>query len=63
MLNKQSRRRNIRYRIRKKVKGTSSCPRLSVFRSNKQIYAQLGQLRVHLVQQQTNTAWNTDKTT
>ncbi|MFM9053236.1 MAG: 50S ribosomal protein L18 [Bacteroidota bacterium] len=41
MLNKQSRRRNIRYRIRKKVKGTSSCPRLSVFRSNKQIYAQL----------------------
>jgi len=41
MLRKAIRRRNIRYRIRKKVKGTPECPRLSVFRSNKQIYAQL----------------------
>ena len=36
-----NRRRNIRYRIRKKVKGTASKPRLSVFRSNKEIYCQL----------------------
>ena len=31
----------IRFRIRKKVKGTSDVPRLSVFRSNKYIYCQL----------------------
>lgn len=30
-----------RARIRGKVKGTRECPRLSVFRSNKHIYAQL----------------------
>ena len=41
MLRKQNRRRNILFRIRKKIKGTPECPRLSVFRSNKQIYAQL----------------------
>jgi large subunit ribosomal protein L18 len=35
------RRAKIKRRIRKKVFGTSSIPRLSVFRSNKQIYAQL----------------------
>lgn len=34
-------RRKIRYRIRKKVKGTAARPRLSVFRSNKEIYCQL----------------------
>ena len=28
-------------RVRKKVKGTSVCPRLSVFRSTKNIYAQI----------------------
>jgi large subunit ribosomal protein L18 len=28
-------------RIRKKIKGTKNCPRLSVFRSNKYIYCQL----------------------
>lgn len=38
---KEIRRGKIRQRIRKVVKGTSECPRLSVFRSNKQIYAQL----------------------
>ena len=38
---KLSRRQNIRYRIRAKVKGTAQKPRLSVFRSNKEIYAQL----------------------
>jgi large subunit ribosomal protein L18 len=35
------RRAKIKRRIRKKVFGTSALPRLSVFRSNKQIYAQL----------------------
>lgn len=38
---KVNRRAKIKRRIRKKVFGTSSLPRLSVFRSNKQIYAQL----------------------
>ena len=41
MLKRQQRRKNIHYRIRKAVKGTAERPRLSVFRSNKQIYAQL----------------------
>ena len=35
------RRNTIRKRIRKSIKGTAECPRLSVFRSNKQIYAQI----------------------
>ena len=39
--NKVLRRAKIKRRIRKKVFGTSSVPRLSVFRSNKQIYAQI----------------------
>jgi large subunit ribosomal protein L18 len=34
-------RQKIRYRIRKKVSGTAARPRLSVFRSNNEIYAQL----------------------
>jgi large subunit ribosomal protein L18 len=38
---KLNRRAKIKRRIRKNVTGTSTCPRLSVFRSNKQIYAQL----------------------
>ena len=38
---KEIRRGKIRWRIRKVVKGTAACPRLAVFRSNKQIYAQL----------------------
>jgi large subunit ribosomal protein L18 len=38
---KYQRRRKIRYSIRKKISGTADVPRLSVFRSNKQIYAQL----------------------
>jgi len=41
MLRKQLRRNSIRERIRKAMKGTAERPRLSVFRSNKQIYAQL----------------------
>ena len=38
---KINRRAKIKRRIRKKVFGTTSVPRLSVFRSNKQIYAQI----------------------
>ena len=34
-------RQKIRYRIRKKIAGTKAKPRLSVFRSNTDIYAQL----------------------
>jgi len=41
MNNKTIARQKIRYRIRKKVSGTPERPRLSVFRSNTDIYAQL----------------------
>jgi len=41
MLKKQLRRNSIRERIRKTLKGTAERPRLSVYRSNKQIYVQL----------------------
>ncbi|MGY8885616.1 MAG: 50S ribosomal protein L18 [Flavobacteriales bacterium] len=40
-LSKQERRDRLRYRIRKTVSGTEQRPRLAVFRSNKEIYAQL----------------------
>ena len=40
-LNKTLRRTKIRYRIRKKIEGNGAIPRLSVFRSNKEIYAQV----------------------
>ena len=40
-LSKPERRQRIRFRIRKTVSGTATNPRLSVFRSNKEIYAQL----------------------
>lgn len=39
--NKSTARQKIRYRIRKRVVGTQAKPRLSVFRSNTDIYAQL----------------------
>ncbi len=38
---KLNRRAKIKRRIRKKISGTAQSPRLTVFRSNKQIYAQL----------------------
>lgn len=38
---KDIRRLKIKYRIRHKVSGTAEMPRLSVFRSNKEIYAQV----------------------
>jgi large subunit ribosomal protein L18 len=41
MATKLVRRQKIRYRIRKKVAGSAQKPRLSVFRSNAEIYVQL----------------------
>ncbi len=38
---KIERRIKIKYRIRKRVSGTDERPRMSVFRSNKQIYVQI----------------------
>jgi len=40
-VSKQDRRNKIRKRVRKAITGTASRPRLSVFRSNKEIYAQI----------------------
>jgi len=40
-LSKSERRTRIKFRIRKIVSGTAAQPRLSVFRSNKEIYAQI----------------------
>ncbi len=41
MLTKQERRLKIKASIRRKISGTTERPRLTVFRSNKQIYAQV----------------------
>lgn len=38
---KAQKKQNIRYRIRRKISGTAQKPRLSVFRSNTDIYAQI----------------------
>ncbi len=40
-LTKQQRRIRIKHRIRKKLSGNAQAPRLTVFRSNKQIYVQV----------------------
>ena len=40
-LTKANRRRRIHNRVRKKITGTPARPRLTVFRSNKSIYAQI----------------------
>lgn len=40
-ITKEYRRKRIKMRIRKVVNGTAEAPRLTVFRSNKQIYAQV----------------------
>ncbi|MBR4553163.1 MAG: 50S ribosomal protein L18 [Bacteroidaceae bacterium] len=37
---KDKRRLRIKYRVRSKISGTATRPRMSVFRSNKQIYVQ-----------------------
>ncbi|MCI6643939.1 MAG: 50S ribosomal protein L18 [Alloprevotella sp.] len=39
--NKEVRRQKIKYRVRSIISGTSQRPRLTVFRSNKQIYVQI----------------------
>ena len=41
MNNKSSSRQKIKFSIRKKINGVAAKPRLSVFRSNAEIYAQL----------------------
>ena len=41
MISKIQRRNKIKTRIRGKVSGTAARPRMTVFRSNKQIYVQL----------------------
>lgn len=38
---KEQRRVKIKYRVRNKISGTAQRPRMSVFRSNKQIYVQI----------------------
>lgn len=38
---KEQRRLKIKYRVRNKISGTPARPRMSVFRSNKQIYVQI----------------------
>ncbi|GAY29668.1 50S ribosomal protein L18 [Bacteroidaceae bacterium] len=38
---KEQRRIKIKYRVRNKISGTAERPRLTVFRSNKQIYVQI----------------------
>ena len=40
-LSKRERRLRIKRRIRNKISGTTETPRLAVFRSNKEIYAQI----------------------
>jgi large subunit ribosomal protein L18 len=40
-VSKQERRTKIKFKLRKTIKGTTSAPRLSVYRSNAEIYAQL----------------------
>lgn len=40
-MSKTARRKRIHRRIRSKIKGTASRPRVSIFRSNKEIYAQI----------------------
>ncbi|MBA2612960.1 MAG: 50S ribosomal protein L18 [Bacteroidetes bacterium] len=40
-VNKQDRRTKIKFKLRKRIKGTTEAPRLSVYRSNSEIYAQL----------------------
>jgi large subunit ribosomal protein L18 len=40
-LTKIERRQRIKFRIRKEIYGTKDVPRLTVFRSNKQIYVQI----------------------
>ena len=38
---KKDKRQKVRYKIRKRISGSNDTPRLAVFRSNKEIYAQI----------------------
>lgn len=40
-VDKNAKRQKVKYRIRKKINGTESLPRLTVFKSNKSIYCQI----------------------
>lgn len=40
-LTRSNRRKRIKFRIRKRIRGNADIPRLAVYRSNKEIYAQL----------------------
>ncbi len=41
MNKKEQARKRRKFSIRKKISGTAACPRISVFRSNKHLYAQV----------------------
>ncbi|MBO4444743.1 MAG: 50S ribosomal protein L18 [Bacteroidaceae bacterium] len=41
MISKEERRTKIKFRVRNKISGTPERPRMTVFRSNKQIYVQV----------------------
>ncbi len=41
MITKSERRTKIKFRVRNKISGTAARPRMTVFRSNKQIYVQV----------------------
>jgi large subunit ribosomal protein L18 len=40
-VDKEYRRSRIKQRVRKRISGAADCPRMTVFRSNKEIYVQL----------------------
>jgi len=40
-MSKTTQKQKIKFRIRKKVQGTATAPRLAVFRSNAEVYCQL----------------------
>lgn len=40
-LTKLERRQRIKYRIKSRISGTAECPRMAIFRSNRQISAQI----------------------
>lgn len=62
--NKITRRARIKKSIRNKISGTAERPRLSVFRSNKNIYAQLiDDLNGHTIAAATSATLEKDETT
>jgi large subunit ribosomal protein L18 len=60
-MTKSLRRKRIQHRIRKKVSGVAACPRLSVYRSNSDIYCQLiDDLKGHTIAAATSRTIATD---